>query len=93
MVRHIDHIAELVGAQHVSLGLDFVVDALQMESFYYANKDMMYPKGYPAPPWQYWPPERIEELVDALLQRGYSDDDIRGVLGGNFLRVATEVWH
>ena len=26
-----------------------------------------------------------------LVQRGHSDDDIRGILGGNILRVAREV--
>lgn len=33
----------------------------------------------------------LPKLTDALLQRGYSDSDIRGILGGNTLRVMREV--
>ena len=37
---------------------------------------------------------RVTKLVCpiAVLERGYSDDEVRGVLGGNFLRTAGEVW-
>jgi membrane dipeptidase len=91
--RHIDRIARLIGPQHIALGLDFVYFDEHIQQFYGANKDTMYPTGYPPPPWQYWPPERIGELPDALLRRGYCDEDVRGILGQNFLRVARQVWH
>ncbi|HZZ65247.1 MAG TPA: membrane dipeptidase [Candidatus Baltobacteraceae bacterium] len=92
LVRHIDHIAQLVGPQHIALGLDFVLDDHQMQLFYSSNKDLMYPSGYPPPPWNYWPPERVEELTSALLRAGYSDEHVLGILGENFLRVARAVW-
>jgi membrane dipeptidase len=90
--RHIDHIAGLVGPQHIAIGLDFVYFDEHIQQFYGANKDTMYPTGYPPPPWHYWPPERIGELPEELLRRGYSDDVVRGILGQNFLRVARQVW-
>ncbi len=90
--RHIDHIAELIGPEHVALGLDFVYFDDLMMQVYRANKDTMFPNGYPPPPWQYWPPERIVELVDALLRHGYTEQNVRGILGENFLRVARQVW-
>jgi membrane dipeptidase len=90
--RHIDYIAQLVGPQHVALGIDFVIDDEQMQAFVRENKATMYPKGYPDPPWEYWPPEKLGELTEALLQRGYSDSDVLGILGENFLRVARRVW-
>ena len=31
-------------------------------------------------------------LSEALLDRGYTADQIKGVLGGNLLRVARAVW-
>ena len=37
-------------------------------------------------------PEQIVEITDLMLSNGYSDEDIRGVLGGNFRRVCAEAW-
>ncbi len=31
-------------------------------------------------------------LTDALLRRGYRSEDVRAILGGNFLRVLRQVW-
>jgi membrane dipeptidase len=90
--RHIDYIARLVGPQHVAIGVDFVIDDEQMQAFYQENKDTMYPTGYPAPPWEYWAPENIGDLTEALLRRGYTEPDVIGILGANFLRVARKVW-
>jgi membrane dipeptidase len=40
----------------------------------------------PSPAWTNWP-----LFTTGLVQRGYSDDDIRKILGLNMLRVAQEV--
>ena len=34
----------------------------------------------------------LPRLTDALLGRGYSEDDVQKVLGGNFMRVFRQVW-
>jgi membrane dipeptidase len=34
---------------------------------------------------------RMPNLTEALLKRGYSETDIKKILGGNFLRVIREV--
>ncbi|CNN30657.1 dipeptidase 2 [Mycobacterium tuberculosis] len=38
------------------------------------------------------PPETLLTLGTHLVGRGWSDDDIRAVLGGNFFRVARQAW-
>jgi membrane dipeptidase len=50
--------------------------------------------GTPIPRQRNWlcAPEQAPRLTQALLDRGYSEADIRGILGGNFLRVAETVW-
>jgi membrane dipeptidase len=32
------------------------------------------------------------DLTEGLIRRKYSDENIRGVLGGNFKRVLAEIW-
>ncbi|MFC7625584.1 dipeptidase [Microlunatus sp. GCM10028923] len=38
------------------------------------------------------PAENFTNIVGWLVKRGYGDDDIRKVIGGNILRVLKEVW-
>ena len=54
----------------------------------------------------YWPPSQqydtpgitfahpgqVHAICDRLLARGLSDAETTGILGGNFLRVAEQVW-
>lgn len=91
MFRHIDYIGQLVGFQHVGIGLDFVYFEQQMYSLV-AGRPGLYPRGYRPPPWPFVKPEQMPRLTEILLQGGYTDDDVRGVLGENWLRVARQVW-
>jgi len=66
IVDHIDHVAKLVGPNHVGLGSDF--DGATM------------PEGMDDC-------SKLPRITEALMRKGYSDDDIRKILGGNLLRV------
>jgi membrane dipeptidase len=79
LLDHVDHIAALVGIDHVAVGPDYVAFA----------PDLMLGEGREA----HLGPEglqRVETLptfTAGLLSRGYSDDDAARILGGNALRV------
>ena len=37
-------------------------------------------------------PKRMFDLTEAFIRRGYSDANITGILGGNWIRVLKESW-
>jgi membrane dipeptidase len=90
-VRHTDYIVQLIGADHVGLGLDYVFDSSELDDV--VTDPIMFPPelGYQSG-IQMVAPEAIAEVVERLLALGYSDDDVRAILGGNFFRVAKQVW-
>lgn len=90
---HIEYYSSLVGPEHVGLGLDFVYFHEQMFALYQANPGR-FPEGYSPheEDWDYFPPESLGELVEEMIGRGFTDEEIRGVLGGNFFRVIGQVW-
>ncbi len=106
MLRHIDYMAELVGARHVGLGTDYIDDserrALPATGSIFNPKEIHEEAHLRAsggksrgPTWDkivYFAPEQMPELTEAMLKHGYSEADVRGVLGDNFLRVARHVW-
>jgi membrane dipeptidase len=91
LVDHIDHVANLVGPQHVGLGLDYVYD---LETFELFMERM--PDRYP-PESGYRDLRQIEleeapRITDELLRRGYREREIRGILGENWLGVCRGIW-
>jgi membrane dipeptidase len=88
VVDHIEHIAELVGIEHVGIGPDFIDD-------YYKQ---VY-GGWVLPPdlrqefndAEVSRPSDLPKITDAMVRRGFSEADIRKVLGENFMRVFDEV--
>lgn len=87
MARHIAHMASVAGVDRIGLGLDFMY--LEGSDFaFYHNHKARWPRGYPTPPWTFFAPERLSDLVAALEKIGFSRDEIRGVLGANYLRLA-----
>jgi len=95
LIDHLDYIVKLIGIDHVGLGLDYF-KAQPGEYEQRLRTGEWKPGEYPKPPWNY--PRGIDDasklgaLAPALARRGYSDDDIVKVLGGNFLRVLRAVW-
>lgn len=92
-VRAIEYVCELVGPEHVGIGLDFVFDKDDLAAEFAENSDA-FPEGfgYSADSFDFVEPERLPVITEALLARGIGADDVRAILGGNFLRVAQAAW-
>ena len=92
IVRHIDYVAELVGPEHIGLGIDYVFDEEELNEYVY-NHPELFPKGmgYDAG-IQMATPEQIPEIAEALLKQGYTDEEVSGVMGNNLLRISKQVW-
>lgn len=96
IIDHIDHVVKLVGIDHVGIGSDSGLtgydnmSAEQMKALRsnykasYAMREKLDTDDYG--------PKRIYALTEALIRRGYSDQNIEAILGGNFRRLLAGVW-
>jgi membrane dipeptidase len=89
MTDTIDYVAQLVGPAHAGIGLDYVLDAESMARYLRANAGLYGGGGqYPADGRvDFAPPSILPQVTDELMRRGYSDAEVRGILGENYLRV------
>jgi membrane dipeptidase len=89
---HIDYIAQLVGVDHVGLGLDHVFDLGGLEIEKAAMAETFPPGlGYEAPT-RCLGPEDIPRIAAILRARGYDQRAVGAVMGGNWLRIARACW-
>jgi membrane dipeptidase len=95
LVEHIDHVVELAGIDSVAIGLDYDETFTPEKRAEGARKHGGLLGSWP------WPERRCKHLNDAaefpnitagLVKRGYSDEDILKILGGNWMRVMQAVW-
>jgi membrane dipeptidase len=91
-VDHVAHTAEIAGPEHVGIALDYAYDADGIEDLVGDHSDYWPLSEYPGGIGKYVAPEQLPEIVEVMLRRGFSDADVKGILGGNFLRVAKAVW-
>ncbi len=102
---HIDYVAKKFGADHVAIGTDIAYEsrfaAEERKKIPKSTDTRKKPAG-----WEHlWPKGSLTSRGDSslawvnwplftvgMVQRGYPDDDIRKIIGGNILRVARAVW-
>ena len=96
-LSHVDYVVNLAGIDHVGIGMDFEeghpYDFLASPAWG-GSRIMAGPR-----PVSVWPQpkavpdsSKIPEITEGLLGRGYPENDIRKILGGNWLRLFSEVW-
>jgi membrane dipeptidase len=88
IARHAAHIASIAGADRVGLGLDFMFLEGSDYRFFHNGKGR-WPRGYPDPPWAFFQPEQFGDLVAELEKVGFDQLEMKGILGDNYLRLAT----
>ena len=102
-IAHIDAIVQRVGIDHAGLGIDYYAgqsgvasDEMAMREYRAAIGSGIWGAAYPPPPHHYpvgiETPRTLPNLTRRLLERGYSEPDIRKILGLNWLRVMQDVW-
>jgi len=98
VIDHVDHVRDLVGIEHVGIGSDAGVESNDLGSPQ-VLKDMLtkadpryHVHGTHEIVAGLEGPSRFFELTAALVRRGYTDEHIRLVLGGNWQRVLGEIW-
>jgi membrane dipeptidase len=82
VLDHFEHVARLVGVEHVGIGSDVDADALDASG-------RLRPR-YAIPGLSL--SHRVFALTEGLIRRGWTDSQIELVLGGNFQRVLAEIW-
>lgn len=97
VIDHYEHVAKLVGVEYLGVGTDYDLygydqmpsDALEAmkQSFKssYAVREKVDIKGLDHP-------KKIFDLTAGLLNRGFSKQDIKAILGGNVIRVLGKVF-
>jgi len=88
VVDHVDHAVEVTGIEHVALGSDFTQQLVRALNWV-PPPDSLLTSGMQADAAieDLAGPADFPKLADALRRRGYADDDLRAVLGGNLLRL------
>jgi len=91
-IRHVDYVAKRIGVDHVGIGMDYVFDGEGLDADLLKYK-LTFPAGWGYEPGiKCKPPEELPEVTAGLLELGYTEADLRKILGGNLLRVAKAVW-
>lgn len=104
-VRHVRYIADLVGVEHIGIGTDFacVQDPTRVEAILDLSRNYpgpagvfinafgnrlsdRYPKETPTP-------RQFPAILHALDKAGFTQEEIAGIAGGNFLRAFAQIWH
>lgn len=92
LLRQLRYVIDLVGADHVGIGLDYVFDVSEIEEAVRRNPALFAPGTQTDSKRATVEPEAISEIAEGLARDNLTDSQIAGILGENWLRVAERVW-
>ncbi|MBM4187876.1 MAG: dipeptidase [Gemmatimonadetes bacterium] len=97
MIDHFEYVAKMIGVEHVGVGSDIDLDGYDdMPPEDYKRLKAGFKGSYAFRDKididEVAHPKRMYDLTDGLIRRKYSDDQILGILGGNFRRVFSQIW-
>jgi membrane dipeptidase len=91
LLRQLRYVIDLIGPEHVGLGLDYVFDTAELDD-YVRNNPNLFPAGVDGAGMKTVEPEAMGAIAEGLARDNLTDAQIRGILGENWLRVASRVW-
>jgi len=91
--RCLDYTVNLVGAEHVGLGFDYVHDLDKLIQWV-RSAPLVWPpfEGEEMVRHNYAGAETMVDLTQAMIDHGYPDAAICGILGENWARLCERVW-
>jgi membrane dipeptidase len=96
--KHIMYLVELVGPEHVGIGLDYVyapeltTARLQRQPQLYGAGGDMSKFNYSMELMDFAQPEDFPQIANILLSNGLAENEVQGILGNNMFRVASANW-
>jgi membrane dipeptidase len=87
-VHAVDIAVQTVGIDHVCIGLDYTWKRGAAFSKFRA----FWPEEHYHGTFAYLGPHQLPEITELLLRRGYEEKDIRALFGGNYYKLARQVW-
>ena len=92
LLRQLRYVIDLVGPDHVGLSLDYAFDRAELDEFLRHNPTL-FPAGLgTASGMPMVEPEAMGQIAEGLARENLTDEQVRGILGHNWLRIASEVW-
>lgn len=104
VVDHFEHVVRLIGVEHVGIGSDLDIEGygsprvppgddlgptgqanFDRYRAFFTDDGYVHIDGLNHP-------KRVFDLTEGLIRRGFDDDEIRLMLGGNVRRVLSELW-
>ena len=100
VAKHAAYMSDLTGPEHVGISLDYADDLSEDKAEESSLGELLersphfWPEsaGYSKMPITCLDVRRLPNVTQCLLDVGFTETDVVGILGGNFRRVADQVW-